>query len=194
MITRDLPANASLESIRKQAKALLKAFKAGDGATFQRVKPYFADPHAIGLQEVQLVLAREFGFSGWTKLRAHLTGTRGGEHSAERLAKRFLSLATLSYFGEVPADPERFGEALELLHAHPEIADESIHVAAALGDAAAVGRWLDSEPQLIGYKRRALRLGAIALCSLCPNTRQIVVRSSAPSDRARRRSERFLAR
>ncbi|MQX98540.1 hypothetical protein CN074_10830 [Sinorhizobium medicae] len=152
MITRDLPANASLESIRKQAKALLKAFKAGDGATFQRVKPYFADPHAIGLQEVQLVLAREFGFSGWTKLRAHLTGTRGGEHSAERLAKRFLSLATLSYFGEVPADPERFGEALELLHAHPEIADESIHVAAALGDAAAVGRWLDSEPQLIGYK------------------------------------------
>lgn len=50
MATRDLPANPSLEQLKKQAKSLLKAIKADDPAALSRIKAYFADPGAMGLQ------------------------------------------------------------------------------------------------------------------------------------------------
>jgi len=65
MITRDLSANITLDTIRKQAKAFLKAVKAGDASARQRALPYFSEPTAMGLQDAQLVLAREFGFASW---------------------------------------------------------------------------------------------------------------------------------
>ncbi|MGH6810538.1 MAG: ankyrin repeat domain-containing protein, partial [Ensifer adhaerens] len=152
MITRDLPANATLDSIRKQAKAFLKALKAGDAAACQRALPYFADPAAIGLQDAQLVIAREFGFSSWTRLKTHLERAQSGKPATEQLANRFLALATASYFADIAADPERYAQAKALLDEHPEIAGESIHVAAALGDAEAIDRWLDKDPKLTGKR------------------------------------------
>lgn len=152
MITRDLSANITLDTIRKQAKAFLKAVKAGDASARQRALPYFSEPAGMGLQDAQLVLAREFGFSSWTRLKRHLERARNDRPATEQLANRFLSLATVSYFGEIPADPERFSEAIALLEAHPDIADDSIHVAAALGDAAAIDRWLDLDPKLAGKR------------------------------------------
>ncbi|MBP1875396.1 ankyrin repeat protein [Ensifer adhaerens] len=152
MITRDLPANATLESIRKQAKAFLKALKAGDAAARQRTLPYFTEPATIGLQDAQLVLAREFGFSSWTRLKTHLERSQQGKPATEQLANRFLALATVSYFGDIAADPERYAQAKALLEEHPEIAGESIHVAAALGDGDAIDRWLDQDPKLAGKR------------------------------------------
>ncbi|RDL51517.1 hypothetical protein BLJAPNOD_02651 [Ensifer sp. M14] len=152
MITRDLPANATLESIRKQAKAFHKALKAGDAAARQRTLPYFNEPAAIGLQDAQLVIAREFGFSSWTRLKTHLERAQSGKPSTEQLANRFLALATVSYFGDIAADPERYAQAKALLEEHPEIAGESIHVAAALGDGDAIDRWLDQDPNLAGKR------------------------------------------
>lgn len=152
MITRDLPANATLDSIRKQAKAFLKALKAGDAAARQRTLPYFTEPATIGLQDAQLVIAREFGFSSWTGLKTHLERAQPGKPATEQLANRFLALATLSYFGDIAADPERYAQAKALLEEHPEIAGESIHVAAALGDGDAIDRWLDQDPKLAGKR------------------------------------------
>ncbi|OCP10271.1 MULTISPECIES: ankyrin repeat domain-containing protein [unclassified Ensifer] len=152
MITRDLPANLTLDTIRKQAKAFLKAVKAGDASAKQRALPYFSEPTAMGLQDAQLVLAREFGFSSWTRLKRHLEKSGSHAPATEQLASRLLSLATVSYFGDIAADPDRFTQALALLHAHPEIAGDSIHVAAALGDAEAIDRWLDHDPKLAGKR------------------------------------------
>ncbi|OOG67419.1 hypothetical protein B0E45_22420 [Sinorhizobium sp. A49] len=152
MITRDLPANATLECIRKQAKAFHKALKAGDAAARQRTLPYFNEPAAIGLQDAQLVIAREFGFSSWTRLKTHLERAQSGKPATEQLANRFLALATVSYFGDIAADPERYAQAKALLAQHPEIAGESIHVAAALGDGDAIDRWLDQDPNLAGKR------------------------------------------
>ncbi|NLS15751.1 hypothetical protein HGP16_04150 [Rhizobium sp. P40RR-XXII] len=151
MTTRSLASNATLDSLKKQAKSFLKAVQAGDALACSRVTPYFADIAGVGLQDIQLVLAREFGFSSWTKLKAHLDGDRR-RVPPDQLANRFLSLATVSYFANIPADPARFDEALRLLEDNPEIAGESIHVAAALGDADGVGRWLDRQPQLLDRK------------------------------------------
>ncbi|MBD9495366.1 MULTISPECIES: ankyrin repeat domain-containing protein [unclassified Ensifer] len=148
MITRDLSANITLDTIRKQAKAFLKAVKAGDVSARQRALPYFSEPTAMGLQDAQLVLAREFGFASWTRLKRHLEKAETGTPSTEQVANRFLALATVSYFGDVAADPERFAQALDLLKDHPEIAGDNIHVAAALGDAAAIDRFLDRDPKL----------------------------------------------
>ncbi len=152
MRARDLPANLTLETIRKQAKAFLKAVTAGDASARQRALPYFSDPAAMGLQDAQLVLAREFGFSSWTRLKRHLEKSGINAPATEQLANRFLSLATVSYFGDIAADPERFTQALALLDEHPEIAGDSIHVAAALGDAEAIDRWLDRDPKLVGKR------------------------------------------
>jgi ankyrin repeat protein len=150
--TRSLAANATLDSVKKQAKAFLKAVQTGDTSALARVTPYFADAAAVGLQDIQLVTAREYGFSSWTKLKDHLERSGSRDEARDQLANRFLSLATVSYFSRIPADPARFDEAVELLDAHPDIADDSIHVAAAMGDAARVARWLDRQPQLIERK------------------------------------------
>ncbi len=149
MTTRSLASTATLDSLKKQAKSFLKAVQAGDASARSRVAPYFADMAHVGLQDVQLVLAREFGFSSWTKLKAHLESGDRKRVPPDQLANRFLSLATVSYFSNVPADPARFDEARQLLDENPEIAGENIHVAAAIGDADAIGRWLDRQPQLL---------------------------------------------
>lgn len=152
MTTRSLASNATRDSLKKQAKVFLKAVQSGDASARSRVEPYFPDSAGVGLQDIQLVLAREFGFSSWAKLKAHLeTGDRT-RIPRDQLANRFLSLATVSYFANIPADPERFHEALQLVEANPEIAGESIYVAAALGDADSIGRWLDRQPQLLDRK------------------------------------------
>lgn len=152
MTTRPLAGNATLDSLKKQAKAFLKAVQSGDASAQSRVTPYFPDIAGVGLQDIQLVLAREFGFSSWTKLKAHLESGDRKHVPRDQLANQFLSLATVSYFSRIAADPERFDEALELLEAHPEIAEENIHVAAVLGDAAGLGRWLERQPQLLDRK------------------------------------------
>ncbi|MGY5807506.1 hypothetical protein ACXHXG_07320 [Rhizobium sp. LEGMi198b] len=152
MTTRSLAGNATVDSLKKQAKAFLKAVHSGDSSARSRVAPYFADALEVGLQDIQLVLAREYGFSSWTKLKAHLESANREQTPLDQLANQFLSLATVSYFSHVPADPARFEEALQLLEAHREITGDSIYIAAALGDAAGVARWLDRQPQLLDRK------------------------------------------
>ena len=179
MTTRSLAVDATLDSLKKQAKSFLKALQAGDASARSRVAPYFADVADVGLQDIQLVLAREFGFSSWAKLKAHLESDDRKHVPRDQLANRFLSLATVSYFANIPADPARFDEALRLLEAHPEIADESIHVAAALGDADRVSRWLDRQPQLLDRRGGPHDLTPL----MCAAYARVPGRSSLPAAR-----------
>ncbi len=149
-MTTGIPAaNSPVQSLKKQAKALLKALHAGDAAARHRVLAYFSNPSAVGLQDVQLVLAREQGFSSWARLKTHLAAAGTGQPSTEQLADRFLSLVTVSYFSRIPADPARFAQALTLVESNPGIVDHSIHSAAAAGDARRVERFLDAKPALL---------------------------------------------
>ena len=179
MTTRSLAVDATLDSLKKQAKSFLKAVQAGDVSAHSRIAPYFADTADVGLQDIQLVLAREFGFSSWTKLKAHLESGDRRHALRDQLANRFLSLATVSYFANIPADPARFDQALRLLEDNPEIADESIHVAAALGDADRIGRWLDRQPQLLDRKGGPHDLTPL----MCAAYARVPGRSSLPAAR-----------
>jgi hypothetical protein len=66
-----LPSHSSFESIRKQAKKLVRQFAAGGPDALARVHNYLPVPIVpLSLRDAQLVLAREYGFAGWQDLRA----------------------------------------------------------------------------------------------------------------------------
>lgn len=74
---RPLPASPSLEHLRGQAKTLLKALLAGDAGARERVAaqlPQLAasDLRRAKLADAQLVLAREYGFPNWARLKTHV--------------------------------------------------------------------------------------------------------------------------
>jgi hypothetical protein len=72
--TPHLPARPSLEQLRKQAKELLRDFRAGDRAAAERFRehaPRLSDPEqspSVALADAQFVLAREYGFESWARL------------------------------------------------------------------------------------------------------------------------------
>jgi methyltransferase (TIGR00027 family) len=79
--TRALPPNPNLEQQRKRARALLKAARAHDAAALRRlaiVHPSLArrsrgaTAASVSLHDAQLVIAREYGFTSWAKMKAHI--------------------------------------------------------------------------------------------------------------------------
>src|SRR2546423_13019010 len=69
-----LPARPSLEQLRKQAKELLRALRAGDPTARSRFAAANRDigSHQIQLAEAQFVIARELGFASWARLKHHI--------------------------------------------------------------------------------------------------------------------------
>ena len=73
-----LPSHPSFESIRKQAKKLVRQFAAGDPDALARVHAQLPAPDLpLSLRDAQLVLAREYGFAGWQDLRAAVLRQEG---------------------------------------------------------------------------------------------------------------------
>lgn len=76
---RDLPARPSLASLRKQAKRLARDAAAGSGEAIARVHAQL--PRArlpLSNRDAQLVIAREYGFAGWSALTAEVQKRVGG--------------------------------------------------------------------------------------------------------------------
>jgi len=67
-----LPPRPSLEQQRKQAKELLRAFRAGDASARERIRRHLPDKARLTLADAQFVLAREHGFRSWAALKAHV--------------------------------------------------------------------------------------------------------------------------
>jgi uncharacterized protein len=70
-----LPARPSLEQLRKQAKELLKGYRADDPsavARFQSHHPRGSSDERLSLADAQLVLGREYGFPSWARLKHHV--------------------------------------------------------------------------------------------------------------------------
>ncbi|HMJ60495.1 MAG TPA: hypothetical protein VK493_01990 [Bryobacteraceae bacterium] len=78
-----LPARPSLEQLQKQAKDLLRQYRGGESVARQRF--HAAIPR---LADAQFVIAREYGFETWAKLKQHIEALRpSGMQQYERLAK-----------------------------------------------------------------------------------------------------------
>ena len=67
-----LPSKPNLEAQRKSAKALMRAYCAGDAEATERVQalhPTPPGPDGFKLSDAQLVVARGYGFASWPKLK-----------------------------------------------------------------------------------------------------------------------------
>lgn len=82
--SRSLLPRASLEQQKKLAKELLNAFRAGEAEARERLRRHLPDKQQITLADAQFVMAREYGFASWMKLKAHI------EHIGAGLAERVL--------------------------------------------------------------------------------------------------------
>jgi len=98
MPTKRLPSKPSLEHLKHQAKDLVKAHKARDLEAIQRIRefhPRFGkltdsviSEAKFSLSDAQLAIAREYGFSSWARLKAHVEKPRRDDlnlHKHERI-------------------------------------------------------------------------------------------------------------
>ncbi len=139
MSSRDLPARPNLDHLKHEAKALQKAFDDGDASAVQRIRAVLGDVHSIKLTDAQRVIAREYGFPTWARLREQVESSRGPD---EAIAE-FLSAVQAQ-------DAER---ARRVLRARPTIATESLHVASVLGLASDARRLIAEDPSRVDEKR-----------------------------------------
>ena len=80
---RVLPAGTDLETIKKEARKLLRAVRQSDVATAEqyRVFDILESTSHITLPDAQYVIARRYGFKSWTNLLENLNAERSGAAS-----------------------------------------------------------------------------------------------------------------
>jgi ankyrin repeat protein len=162
MPTIPLPQDPDLSQLRKQARELQRAVRAGDPSALALVTEFHPDltgQPALGqaadefpLSAAQLVIARRYDFASWPRLHRHVEAVTARSWTPgapppeqEPLADQFLRLACLTY-----SDDERSDRiaAARLLAGHPELPAVSLPVAAACADVAHVRRLLAADPAL----------------------------------------------
>ena len=165
MPTRGLPGNANLEQLRKGAKSFQRAVRAGDlGAAevvsefhprFGSAQPGSPELSAFTRADALLVVARQFGFESWPKLKAHLEQiadlARSPHHEPvggplpdrAAIASEFLRLACLNYGDD---DPDRLRRAAGMLDEHEWLATADVYTIAATGSLDAARELLADDP------------------------------------------------
>ena len=128
-----LPAQPHLDHLRRQARDLLRAARAGDTAAAERV---LAVSGRLTLAAAQLAVAHEYGFASWAKLK---TEVQARSASLAQLADEFCQASIRDWTGR----------AARMLAARPELADYNIATALVLGDIAKVRRAIDADPGLV---------------------------------------------
>ncbi len=120
---RQLPPRPSLEQLKNQAKTLLKAQRAADAAAPDRIRESHPRRRnstaaeiaasAFTLADAQLVIAHEYGFASWARLKAHVAA----QQPAGSVAEIVEALRGAAGRGDL-------ARLNELLDAHPELIDE----------------------------------------------------------------------
>jgi HEAT repeat protein len=91
-MSRSLPDRPNLDRLRREAKSVVKAHRAGDRdvcsalrhiARLSSLSDEQILAETVSLQEAQHALARDYGFRGWTELRDHVEARRAEEARAD---------------------------------------------------------------------------------------------------------------
>ena len=100
---RVLPAAPSLAQQKQLARELLVAARSGDSEALSRFRTHHpkhtgegsarVDPARLSLHDAQLVLAREYGFPSWPRLKAHID-------AAAAARRTYLLERDLSYYDD----------------------------------------------------------------------------------------------
>ena len=128
-----LPAQPDLDHLRRQARDLLRAARAGDSAATERIH---AVSEELNLTAAQRAVAREYGFASWAKLKTEVQA-------------RSLELARLADEFCVASIRDWTGRAARMLAARPELAGYNLATAVVLGDVDRVRAALEADPGLV---------------------------------------------
>ncbi|HSJ30294.1 MAG TPA: ankyrin repeat domain-containing protein [Longimicrobiales bacterium] len=139
MATRILPVRPNLDHLKNEAKLLRREFARADASAVQRVHAVLPLATSLKLTEAQRVIAREYGFPTWPRLRAHVDAMRSVDDAVE-------SVLTELVRQNLPA-------ARAILKAEPRIASTSLHVAAVLGRNEDVSRLIREDPGQVRARR-----------------------------------------
>lgn len=145
MTTQQLPDRANLEQLKKQAKSLLRAARTKNQDALRRFRtlPGLAGKSRIELDKIdfalhdaQSVIAREYGFESWNKLREHVVDR---SLSSAKAVDEFIRCATGG----------AYARALRLLTRYPDIVHANLYTELVLGDADAVKARLAKDPEAV---------------------------------------------
>src|SRR5437899_12992953 len=119
-MSKSLPSQPNFEQLKNHAKDLLKSQKAGDSAAIHRIREHH--PKWAGgsssrtaaqkflLSDAQLVIAREYGFRSWAKLKDSIQRVTQPRVPFEELADAVGS--------------NDIAQAREILAHHPELSSK----------------------------------------------------------------------
>lgn len=128
-MSKSLPERPNLEQLKHQAKDLLDEIKAGQPDALARIGP--GDRATFALHDAQRIVAREYGFESWAKLKLHVE-------------TRELGLATARFVAAVAN-----GDAATLrtlLAERPDLPRLTVSATAVLGDLDGLRRWGAQNP------------------------------------------------
>jgi ankyrin repeat protein len=144
-----LPAQPHLDHLRRQARDLLRAARAGDDTATARI---LALSDRLTLAAAQLAVARDYGFASWAKLKEEVQ-TRTDDLA--RLAEEFCRASIRDWTGRAP----------RMLAARPELAGYNLATAVVLGDLQRVRSAIAADPDLV--TRPDPQTGWTALHAVC---------------------------
>ncbi|HND63173.1 MAG TPA: ankyrin repeat domain-containing protein, partial [Opitutaceae bacterium] len=148
-MSKQLPERPDLGQLKKQAKDLLNEVRAGRPEAVARVPE--AERPEFSLADAQRIIAREYGFPSWPKLKLHVE-TRDHAIAMARL----VGAAVNGDAATVAA----------LCQERPGLARESVSACAALGDLEGLAAWVKRNPEFAraqGGIARTEALGYVCL-------------------------------
>jgi hypothetical protein len=108
---KSLPSRPNLEQLKNQAKDLLHAVQSGDPEALERIRqnhPRWSAGSAgetpatdLALSDAQLVIAREYGFANWPRLKDHVDAIALETGDPLELFKKAFAENDAAWFGRV---------------------------------------------------------------------------------------------
>lgn len=158
---------SNLDHLRKQAKDLLRLYRAGNPAGFERLRNHL--PAARGksdsvlpslqlrLHDMQSCIAREYGFASWNELKEAVELRRARSEYATTLRRYWAGLVYGGDLagGNVRPKPEN---AARLLAEQPDLVGDDPWLACAVGDLEKVRRAIDADSAWVNQAGGLLRL------------------------------------
>ena len=161
-----LPERPHLDYLRKQAKELLRQYRAGDTAALERIRQQLPAAKgkgdvelramALQLHDAQSCVAREYRFPSWPELKDYVEWKSATADASPQLI-RWLRLVYASDVTGVEGAP-RPALALKVLAEYPQLARSDEYVACAVGDDAIVRKAIAADPAWVNRPGGPLRL------------------------------------
>lgn len=167
---KHIPPRPDAAHLKKQAKQLLAALRAGDAASFARLRSALPAAHGasdttiaamdLRLHDAQSCIAREHGFVSWAELMGFVDARNAHADAMGDPARAQMRWLQLVYAGDVAGGMHRPQPAVaaRLLAEQPTLAAGDALMACAIGDATRLRQAVADDPAWLHRPGGALQL------------------------------------